>query len=142
MDQLQLTTMIQDTMGLSFNDIDNHFPTLYTKDDVKAVLSKFSLSLNEIIGLQIMGEKISTNIDLEELKQNLLEALERKIDNIDSTDVVDYDSADFMIGYRNTIKIESIDVNSSTLFDEISTVVNDEFDNYIEEDKVKATTEA
>ena len=141
MDQLQLTTMIQDTMGLSFNDIDNHFPTLYTKDDVKAVLSKFSLSLNEMIGLQIMGEKISTNIDLEELKQNLLEALERKIDNMDSTDVVDYDSVDLMISYRNQVEIESIDVNCSTLFDEISTVVNDEFDNYIEEDKVEATTE-
>ena len=142
MDQLQLTTMIQDTMGLSFNDIDNHFPTLYTKDDVKAVLSKFSLSLNEMIGLQIMGEKISTNIDLEELKQNLLEALERKIDNMDSTDVVDYDSVDLMISYRNQVEIESIDVNCSTLFDEISTVVNDEFDNYIEEDKTEATTEA
>jgi len=142
MDKLQLTTMIQDTMALSFNDIDNHFPTLYTKDDVKAVLSKFSLSLNEIIGLQIMGEKISTNIDLEELKQNLLEALERKIDNMDSTDVVDYDSVDLMISYRNQVEIESIDVNCSTLFDEISTVVNDEFDNYIEEDKAEATTEA
>jgi hypothetical protein len=141
MDQLQLTTMIQDTMGLSFNDIDNHFPTLYTKDDVKAVLSKFSLSLNEMIGLQIMGEKISTNIDLEELKQNLLEALERKIDNMDSSDIVDYDSVDLMISYRNQVEIESIDVNCSTLFDEISTVVNDEFDNYIEEDKVEATTE-
>jgi len=142
MDQLQLTTMIQDTMGLSFNDIDNHFPTLYTKDDVKVVLSKFSLSLKEMIGLQIMGEKISTNIDLEELKQNLLEALERKIDNMDSSDVVDYDSVDLMISYRNQVEIESIDVNCSTLFDEISTVVNDEFDNYIEEDKVEATTEA
>jgi hypothetical protein len=142
MDQLQLTTMIQDTMGLSFNDIDNHFPTLYTKDDVKAVLSKFSLSLKEMIGLQIMGEKISTNIDLEELKQNLLEALERKIDNMDSTDIVDYDSVDLMISYRNQVEIESIDVNCSTLFDEISTVVNDEFDNYIEEDKAEATTEA
>jgi hypothetical protein len=129
-------------MALSFNDIDNHFPTLYTKDDVKAVLSKFSLSLNEIIGLQIMGEKISTNIDLEELKQNLLEALERKIDNIDSNDVVDYDSVDLMISYRNQVEIESIDVNCSTLFDEISTVINDEFDNYIEEDKAEATTEA
>jgi hypothetical protein len=134
--------MVQDTMALSFNDIDNHFPTLYTKDDVKAVLSKFSLSLNEIIGLQIMGEKISTNIDLEELKQNLLEALERKIDNIDSSDVVDYDSVDLMISYRNQVEIESIDVNCSTLFDEISTVINDEFDNYIEEDKAEATTEA
>jgi hypothetical protein len=142
MDQLQLTTMIQDTMGLSFNEIDNHFPTIYTKDDVKAVLSKFSLSLNEMIGLQIMGEKISTNIDLEELKQNLLEALERKIDNMDSTDVVDYDSVDLMISYRNQVEIESIDVNCSTLFDEISTVINDEFDNYIEEDKAEATTEA
>lgn len=142
MNKLQLTTMVQDTMALSFNDIDNHFPTLYTKDDVKAVLSKFSLSLNEIIGLQIMGEKISTNIDLEELKQNLLEALERKIDNIDSSDVVDYDSVDLMISYRNQVEIESIDVNCSTLFDEISTVINDEFDNYIEEDKAEATTEA
>jgi hypothetical protein len=142
MNKLQLTTMVQDTMALSFNDIDNHFPTLYTKDDVKAVLSKFSLSLNEIIGLQIMGEKISTNIDLEELKQNLLEALERKIDNIDSNDVVDYDSVDLMISYRNQVEIESIDVNCSTLFDEISTVINDEFDNYIEEDKAEATTEA
>ena len=142
MDQLQLTTMIQDTMGLSFNEIDNHFPTIYTKDDVKAVLSKFSLSLNEMIGLQIMGEKISTNIDLEELKQNLLEALERKIDNMDSSDIVDYDSVDMTISYRNQVEIESIDVNCSTLFEEISTVINDEFDNYIEEDKVEATTEA
>ena len=137
MNKLQLTTMVQDTMALSFNDIDNHFPTLYTKDDVKAVLSKFSLSLNEIIGLRLtMDEREGYNKEtLEELKQALLEAVERKIDNIDSTDVVDYDSAEMMMGYRNQVELESIDVNCSTLFNEIETAINDEFNDYFEKDE-------
>jgi Txe/YoeB family toxin of Txe-Axe toxin-antitoxin module len=110
------------------------FPSIYTKDDVIKLIDELQ---NEVT------KQPQTDIaTLEKLKQNLLAALERKIDNIDSSDVVDYDSVDLMISYRNQVEIESIDVNCSTLFDEISTVVNDEFDDYIEEDKVEATTEA
>ena len=144
MNKVELTTLVQDTMELSFNEIDNHFPTLYTKDDVKAVLSKFSLSLHEIIGLRLTMDEREGNVKetLEELKQNLLETLERKIDHLDSSDIVDYDSVDLMISYRNQVEIESISVNCSELFNEIETVINDEFDNYLKEDEVVATTEA
>ena len=110
------------------------FPSIYTKDDVIKLINELQTEVTK---------QPQTDIaTLEELKQNLLETLERKIDNLDSADVVDFDSADFMIGYRNTIEIESIDVNNSTLFNEIETMINDEFDNYLKADEVVATTEA
>ena len=108
------------------------FPSIYTKDDVIKLIDELQTEVTK---------QSSSNVDIEELKQNLLEALERAIDNLDSNSVVDYDSADFMIGYRNTIEIESIDVNCNTLFEEITEVVDNEFKNYTEVDET-VTTEA
>jgi Txe/YoeB family toxin of Txe-Axe toxin-antitoxin module len=109
----------------------NAFPSIYTKDDV--------IKLIDELQTEVTKQPQTDIATLEELKQNLLETLERKIDNLDSADVVDFDSADFMIGYRNTIEIESIDVNNSTLFNEIETMINDEFDNYLKADEVVNT---
>jgi biotin-(acetyl-CoA carboxylase) ligase len=108
------------------------FPSIYTKDDVIKLIDELQTEVTK---------QSSSNVDIEELKQNLLEALERTIDNLDSNSVVDYDSADFAIGYRNTIEIESIDVNCNTLFEEITEVVDNEFKNYTEVDET-VTTEA
>lgn len=116
------------------NRVANAFPSIYSKDDV--------IKLIDELQTEVTKQPQTDIATLEELKQNLLETLERKIDNLDSSDVVDFDSADFMIGYRNTIEIESIDVNCSTLFNEIETAINDEFDNYLKADEVVATTEA
>jgi Txe/YoeB family toxin of Txe-Axe toxin-antitoxin module len=107
------------------------FPSIYTKDDV--------IKLIDELQTEVTKQPQTDIATLEELKQNLLETLERKIDNLDSADLVDFDSADFMIGYRNTIEIESIDVNNSTLFNEIETMINDEFDNYLKADEVVNT---
>ena len=109
------------------------FPSIYTKDDV--------IKLIDELQTEVTKQPQTDIATLEELKQNLLEALERAIDNLDSNSVVDYDSADFMIGYRNTIEIESIDVNCNTLFEEITEVVDNEFKNYTEVDEI-VTTEA
>ncbi len=110
------------------NRVANAFPSIYSKDDVIKLIDE--LQTEAYTHQQTLPKK-----DGEELKQALLEAVERKIDNLDSADVVDFDSADFMIGYRNTIEIESIDVNCSTLFHEIETAINDEFEEYFAEDE-------
>jgi hypothetical protein len=108
------------------NRVANAFPSIYSKDDVIKLIDELQ---NEVT------QQPQTKVDFEELKQALLEAVERKIDNLDSTDVVDYDSADMMMGYRNQVELESIDINSGTLFDEISTAINDEFNDYFEKDE-------
>ena len=108
------------------NRVANAFPSIYSKDDVIKLIDELQ---NEVT------QQPQTKVDFEELKQALLEAVERKIDNIDSTDVVDYDSAEMMMGYRNQVELESIDVNCSTLFNEIETAINDEFNDYFEKDE-------
>jgi hypothetical protein len=125
MNKLELTTMVQDTMALSFTEIDNHFPSLYTKEDVKEVLSKFALSINEIVGLKL--KTTESKIDHQELLETVLAAVEQTIDRLDSEDIVDYGSAQFTISYSNTVEIDSLDANTSELFDSVSTAINDVF---------------
>ena len=65
-------------------------------------------------------------MDFQEFSSNVCKALEREINN-GGLDVYDYSSAEFSINYHNTIEIESIDVNSDCITDELSNILLDRF---------------
>ena len=58
--------------------------------------------------------------------------IERTIENYDSIDSVDKDSAEFSIGYRNQIELDSIDVNLSDLVRELKDDMTDLFEDFMD----------
>lgn len=108
-------------------DVDNSFPSIFSREDVKLQLEEFGYGLITIIMEMKEEEKSSRSISLEgveKLSQLLNSAIYKKIERLDSEEVVDYSSACFSIGYNNQVEIDSLDFNS----DSITSIVEEEID--------------
>jgi len=60
----------------------------------------------------------------EELIDELSNEIERRLDNNSYDDLVDKDSAEFSIGYNNTIELDSIGVNVYEIMSHINAVLS------------------
>jgi len=94
----------------------NQLPGFYSVEQVINLIEKIEEKEN--------SNSISTE-KLEELQSNII----NRIHNLGSDEVVDYDSAEFNIGYNNRIEIEDISLNIDNLTDIIENVIQE----YIEE---------
>ncbi len=94
--------------------VQNAFPSIYTKDDV--------IKLLESIEIQQSSGKLS-NEQIEELTQSIQEQVTRAIRNFDTGDIVDNSTAEFSIGYNNTLELDSVDVDLHNLNDEIESTI-------------------
>jgi ElaB/YqjD/DUF883 family membrane-anchored ribosome-binding protein len=94
--------------------VQNAFPSIYTKDDV--------IKLLESIEIQQSSGKLS-NEQIEELTQSIQEQVTRAIRNFDTGDIVDNSTAEFSIGYNNTLELDSVDVDLQNLNDEIESTI-------------------
>ena len=106
-------------------DVTNSFPSIFSREDVIHQLEEFGYGLITII--MEMKEDKSAALTFEqrqELEGNLREAIERKLDRMDSSDAVDYDSAEFNIEYGNTLTLESVNINSDSIADEIDSAIS------------------
>ena len=109
------------TITNAIESVKNAYPSIYTKDDVIALLTGIDENLNDY------------NIS-EEMKAVLLNNIERKLDRMSSSEVIDYDSVEFNIGYGNILEIDSADVNVSNIIDVITEAMDDVLDYTIEND--------
>ena len=76
--------------------------------------------------MEMKEEKSSRSISLEgveELSNLLCGAIASKIERLDSSDVVDFDSVSLSISYNNQVEIDSIDYISDTITDEVESAV-------------------
>jgi len=104
----------------------DNYSSVFTKDDVIELLSKLRTEvLNEALELKKPIVSIS-EMDFQEFSCNVTRALERSL-NDGTIDVVDNDSAEFSIGYRNTIEIECINVDTESITDELANILLDQF---------------
>ena len=94
--------------------VQNAFPSIYTKDDV--------IKLLESIQIQESSGKLS-NEQIQELTESIQEKVARAVRNFDTGDVVDYSTAEFSIGYSNTLELDSVDVDLNNLNDEIECTI-------------------
>ena len=104
------------------------YPSIFSKDNVVNLLSVLRTAvLYEATKLQ---PTVSiTEMDFQEFSCNVTRALERSL-NDGTIDVVDNDSAEFTIGYRNTIEIECINVDTESITDELANILLDQFQEY------------
>lgn len=122
----EIVKLVEQALADQKKDVDNSFPSIFSREDVKLQLEEFGYGLITIISE--MKEEKSLGLTFEqrqELEGLLREAIERKIDRMDDEDVVDFDSAEFNIEYGNTLRLESVNVNSSSICDEIDYVISD-----------------
>jgi len=74
--------------------------------------------INLINDIDETGGKLSDK-QIEELTQSIQEKVSRAIRNFDTNDIVDTSSAEFNIGYNNTLELDCVDVDLNSLEDEI-----------------------
>ena len=110
------------------NGVIHAYPSVYTKDDVASLLTQLRVNvLGSVIESQLNASVTSiSEMDFQEFSSEVTKKLERAL-NDGTLDVIDNDSAEFSIGYRNTIEIECINVDTESITDELANILLDEF---------------
>jgi hypothetical protein len=109
-------------------DVDNSFPSIFSREDVKHQLEEFGYGLITIIMEMKEEEKSARSISLEgveELSELLIKTINTKIERLDSSDVVDFESASFSIGYNNQVEIDSMDFNDNEITDIVEITIDE-----------------
>ena len=110
------------------NGVIHAYPSVYTKDDVASLLTQLRVNvLGSVIESQLNASVTSiSEMDFQEFSSEVTKKLERAL-NDGTLDIIDNDSAEFSIGYRNTIEIECINVDTESITDELSNILLDQF---------------
>lgn len=129
----EIAKLIDQALQDQLKDVGNSFPSIFSKEDVKHQLEEFGYGLITII--MEMKEDKSAGLTFEQrqtLEGNLREAISRKLDRMDSSDVVDYDSAEFEIEYGNTLRLESVNFSGDTIAEELDDVISEVIGDFFE----------
>lgn len=121
--------LIEEALLNQKNDVDNCFPSIFSREDVKHQLEEFGYGLITTI-LEMTNEdpKPSTEISAErikELSELLCGKINSKIDRLDANEVVNFDSACFGITHSNYIELEEIDFDSTNIANEVEIAVDE-----------------
>ena len=123
---------INDLFDQEITKVIDSYPSIYTKDDVVNLLSALRTeTLTEVLEASRQlaeGERkfFISEMDFQEFSADVSRKLERAL-NDGTIDAIDLDSAEFTIGYRNTIEIESINVDTDSIVEELANILLDEF---------------
>jgi len=140
----EIAKLIDQALTDQKKDVDNSFPSIFSREDVKHQLEEFGYGLITIVmemkeeGKSIRGISLQ---GVEELSELLTKALYKGIERLDSEEVVDYSSACFNITYNNTIEIDSIDYLSDNITEVVDTAIAEVLHDFFspEEEEVKET---
>jgi hypothetical protein len=77
------------------------------------------------------GGKLSSE-QIEQLTQSIQDRVARAVRNFDTSDIVDYSSAEFNIGYNNTLELDCVDVDLDSLEDEIEGTIESSVTEFFE----------
>ena len=141
----QIIEQILKELSRSQEFVNNSFPSVYTKQDVIHLLDEFADTISTYVFENVEEKKSSRSISLEgveELSELLIKTINNKIERLDSSDVVDYDSASFSIGYNNQVEIDTMDFNDNEITDIVEITVDEVLrDFFIPEEEEVVTSE-
>ncbi len=143
----EIAQLIDNALTEQVIDVAKSFPSVYSKEDVKHLLEEFGYGLITTIMEMKEEEKSSRSISLEgveELSELLCKAINRKVERLDSEEVVDFSSACFSIGYSNQVEIDSLDFTSDAITEVVDIAVAEvlhDFFNPEEEEEVVTSEE-
>lgn len=87
--------------------VKNSISSIFSKDDVIAILNSLET--------QLQNEQPSLDIDKIRFYSRLESLIDNNIGNLDSGDIVDFDSAELSLDYNNKVIIDGIGINDSLL---------------------------
>jgi hypothetical protein len=89
--------------------LDKGFGTIYTKDEVKSLLDRIK----------------KESYDLHRVLEEIMCDFEYQIRNFDKDDVIDVDSASFCIESCNTLILDDVDINLSSIENALKEVLEE-----------------
>jgi hypothetical protein len=119
---------INELFECQIGDAINAFPSVFSKDDVVLLLSNLRTNVLHAVA-DALSEANAVSIsemDFQEFSSDVSRKLERAL-NDGTIYAIDLDSAEFTIGYHNTIEIESINVDADNIVEELANILLDEF---------------
>ena len=115
--------------------VENSFPSLYTKEDVIKVLRSLQQNL-EFPDEDATSAGFFTQEIADKLQDEITSRFRKRLGNIPDSDLVDEDSIEFSL-YNRTIEIDSIELNTDSIADELEEVVSDVISDYVVKEEVK-----
>jgi hypothetical protein len=110
------------------NGVIHAYPSIYTKDDVTELLSKLRTAV-----LTEASELKATTVFTEELFQEFAADVNKNLEdaiNRGNIEVYDTGSAEFSISYDNRLELESLDILTDNITDEVHNILLDQFQNH------------
>jgi len=125
---------MKQTIENAIANVQTAFPSIFTKEDVVAILEGLHSNLDseEEVEAPSIKAALFTDDQLTTLIDNVKEAVERMLNRMDSSDLVDTGSAEFEISYGNTLELSSVEVNVDNIADEVNSTIEDEIRDYFE----------
>jgi predicted metal-dependent hydrolase len=112
-------------------NVQTAFPSIFSKEDVVSILEGLLAEVDSEEETEVVTSGLNED-QISELIQKIQESISRKMDRMDTSDLVDTSTAEFNINYGNTLELESVDVNGDYIADEVNEVVDEEIRNYFE----------
>lgn len=128
----QLIEQISSEQSRHRQFIETSFPSIFSREDVLKMVDEFAQDVLTIV-MEMEEEKSSRSMsleDIQDLAEKLTYAINKKVENLDSEEVVDYGSACFSINYSNTIEIDSIDYMSDSVTEAVDIAVDEVLHDY------------
>ena len=116
--------------------VENAFPSLFTKEDVIKVLRSLQQNL-EFPEEDAPSAGFFTQEIADKLQEEITSRFKMRLGNIPDSDIVDEDSIGFSL-YGRTIEIDSIELNTDSIADELEEVVSDVISDYVVKEEVPA----
>ena len=101
--------------------------SVFTKEDVLNLLKAMEAPeevKEEPVKKDLSPKEVKEKI-LAELKEKILEKFRAELEDAMDSDLVDFDSAEFSIGYDRRVEIDSIDVNKEDIIEILDQALDD-----------------
>ena len=110
---------IQETVAA----VQNAPGSMYTREDVISLLSN----------LEINSAPTLSSDMIKNLIESVKEAISNKLSRLDCSDVIDYDSAEFELSHQNRVELQSVDIDTDKISDELENTIEDAITDFFQE---------
>jgi len=113
---------INDLFAVEIEKVDNDFPSMYSKSDVTTILKRLWDNVENVEELVPASfEKIISKEQLIEFNDTVSEKFLEYLDR--DHEIVDYESAEFIINYDNKVELENVSINTDNIYDNLSSIL-------------------
>ena len=119
---------ITDSIESAIANVQTAFPSIFTKEDVVSILEGLHTKAEE----EVVVTTVLNDEQIDELVEHVKEAVSRKLNKMDCSDLVDYSTAEFEINYGNTLELTEVSVNVDIIEEEVHSEIEDKIKSYFE----------